>query len=47
MKPLNAFSWIRTSDVFSERDYESRAIVHSAINALKYYIIIILDVAYA
>lgn len=28
-----ASSWIRTSGVFSERDYESRAIVHSAINA--------------
>lgn len=33
----NAFSWIRTSDVLSERDYESRAIVHSAINAPFYY----------
>ena len=32
-KNLYAFNWIRTSDVFSERDYESRAIVHSAINA--------------
>ena len=46
IKSLNAFSWIRTSDVFSERDYESRAIVHSAINALEYYKIIILDAVY-
>jgi hypothetical protein len=30
---LHASSWIRTSDVLSKRDYESRAIVHSAIDA--------------
>lgn len=30
-----ASSWIRTSDVLAKRDYESRAIVHSAIDAKK------------
>jgi hypothetical protein len=30
-----ASSWIRTSGVLSKRDYESRAIVHSAIDAKK------------
>ena len=32
-----ASSWIRTSDVLSERDYESRAFDPSAIDALLSY----------